>query len=304
MTDRCSVRPRLTLAAILLLAGCGGEPEREQPANTAAAPMTSLRSPTPAADLLTGAPAGVALPLAEPAPSALFHAAYQRVEDDWVPVLFLCDGVDGDRVKLITTPTAHGLSTLLTYAKTGFNTKRETVRLGDSDPGAGSIYRALEREDGTEIGNVHSINPGMLGDAAATTLPTLIGITDEAETTRCRWAPRGRVLLAASRRSVLVTAEPDGSYTYRSFDYDKPGKVIDAGGGATSEVTTTVTGGRLVAAEPKHEVYEFTNKPWTYRVEASANNAAAGASLTVLRDGKPVQVETAAAYEMAAKRIE
>ena len=60
----------------------------------------------------------------------------------------------------------------------------------------------------------------MLGDAETTTLPTLVGITDKAQTTRCRWVPRGRVLLVTSRRSVLVTAKPDGTYTYRSFDYD------------------------------------------------------------------------------------
>lgn len=304
MTDRRFAAPTLAITALLLLGGCGDGADREQPANTVAVPTSPIPSPTSSARGPAQAPAGAALPLAEPAPSALFHAAYQRVEDDWVQVLFLCDGVDGDRVKLITVLNARGLSTLWTYAKPGFRTTSEMVRVGDGEGAAGSVYRELQRPDGGKLGNVHSINPGMLGDAGVTTLPTLVGITDEAETTRCRWTPRGRVLLVTSRRSVLVTAERDGTYTYHSFDYAKPGKVIDAGGGATSEATTTVTGGRLVAAEPHHEVYEFTKEPWTYRVEASADNTAPGASLTVSRDGKPVQVETAAAYEMAAKRIE
>ncbi len=292
------------ITVLLLLAGCGEGADRAQPSNTAAAPTSPIPSPTSSVHSPSAAFADAALPLAEPAPSALFQAAYQRVGDDWVQVLFLCDAVDGDRVKLITVPNVFGLSTLWTYAKPSFRTTSEMVRVGDGEGTAGSVYRELQRPDGSTLGNVHSINPGMLGDAGVTTLPTLVGITDKTETTRCRWTPRGRVLLVTSRRSVMVTAEPGGSYTYRSFDYDKPGKVIDAGGGATSEATTTVIGGRLVAAEPVHEAYEFTKEPWTYRVEASADNTAPGASLTVLRDGKPVQVATAAAYEMAAKRIE
>ncbi len=145
----------------------------------------------------------------------------------------------------------------------------------------------------------------MRGDAGATTLPTLGSITDKGETTQCRWMPRGQVLLMDAQRSVLVTAEPDGSYTYRSYDYAKPGKVMTAGqDGATSTPTATVTGGRLIAATPGHEVYEFRKHPWVYRVSASADNRAPGASLAVLRDGKTVSTSVAAAYQMAAKRID
>lgn len=266
---------------------------------------SAVEAPTTPATPIEPAPShGVALPRAEPAPSALFNAGYQRVESDWVPILFLCDGVGGDRVKLVTTPDAKGLSTLWTYRKPDFRTVSEAVRIGDNDPGAGQIMREIRRPDGGVFGNVHSVNPGMLGDAEATTLPTLSSITDRNETTRCRWAPRGRVLLVDARRSVLVTADKNGGYTYRSFDYAHPGKVIDARGGATNVATTTVSGGRLVPADPGHEVYEFRKGPWTYRVTASADNTAPGASLTVLREGSPVQTSIAAAYEMAAKRIE
>ena len=306
----------LASVATLAVASCGAPSNTTQPRDTAANNSDRItREPssgesgtpamTPVADATPGAnPSGVSLSRAAPAPSALFNAAYQRVESDWEQILYLCDGVDGDRVKLITMPNAKGLSVLWTYRKADFRTKRETIRLSDDDPGAGQIMREIQRSDGSAFGSVHSINPGVLGNVDVTILPTLTGITDRNESTRCRWEPRGRVLLFDGRRSVLVIGNEDGSYTYKSFDYAKPGKIIDAGGGATSTPSTTVKGGRLVPAEPNHEVYEFRNGPWTYRVSASGDNRAPGAGLTVLRNGKAVQTSVAAAYQMAAKRIE
>ena len=301
----------LTLIIALGASGCGQQARQSaaptsegsalitQPDDAVAAPPPTIEQQS-----ATGAE-GVALPRANPAPSALFNAAYQRKEGDWEQVLYLCDGIGGDRVKLVTMPNAKGLSELWTYRKPDFRTDREPTRLSDEDPGAGQIMRELQTADGKPFGSVHSINPGMMGDAQATTMPTLGGITDKAETTQCRWMPRGRVLLVDARRSVLVTAEPDGSYTYRSYDYAKPGKVMAAGqDGATSTPTSTVTNGRLISSTPGHEVYEFHKNPWTYRVSASADNRALGASLAVLRDGKTVSTSVAAAYQMAAKRIE
>ena len=255
-------------------------------------------------EALDKSPSGVPLPRAAPAPSARFNAAYQRVENDWEPVLYLCDGVDSDRMKLITTPNAKGLGKLWTYRKPDFRTERQAVRLGNEDPGAGQIRRAIQQPNGSAFGSVHSLNPGVLGKGGVTTLPTLSSITDKIETTRCRWEPRGRVLLFDGRRSVLVIAAEDGSYSYKSFDYAKPGKVIDVSGGVSNVPSTTVTGGRLISAEPNQEIYEFRHGPWTYQVRASADNRAPGAGLTVLRGGKTVQTSVAAAYQMAAKRIE
>lgn len=251
------------------------------------------------------AAAGVPLPPAKPAPSALFNAAYQRVENDWEQIIYLCDGVRGDRVTLVTMPNAKGLSELWTYRKPDFRTVRETVRLGDEDPGAGQVMRELRHPDGSAFGSVHSVNPGILGDADATALPMLRSTTNKNKTTQCRWLPRARVLLVNPKRSVAVIAEADGSYTYQSFDYAQPGKVLDGGEGrATSTPTVTVRNGRLVPSEPGREVYEFSAGPWTYRVSASADNQAPGATLTVLCGGKPVSTSVAAAYQMAARRIE
>ena len=248
--------------------------------------------------------AGLLLPDAALAPSALFNAAYQRVENNWEQILYLCDGVDDDRVKLITMPNAKGLSALWSYRKSDFRTDVEAMRLGDEESGAGQIMRAIQRPNGSGFGSVHSVNPGMLGGSEGTRLPTLSSITAKGATTRCRWEPRARVLLFDGRRSILVIAAKGGSYTYKSFDYGRPGKVIDAEGGATSAPTIVVTGGRLVPSEPNHETYEFPNGTWIYRVSASADNRVPGAKLTVLRNGKSAQVSVAAAYQMAARRIE
>ena len=165
--------------------------------------------------------------------------------------------------------------------------------------------RELRRPGGAAIGSVHSINPGMVGDAAATSLPTLSSVTLGGATTRCRWMPRGRVLYVDARRTVLITSERDGRYTYRSYDHAKPGDAVHTrGNGATSVATATVNGGRLVRSRPGEEAYEFVSGPWTYRLTASADNRAPGATVTVLRSGKTTATYRAVAYEMAAARME
>lgn len=215
--------------------------------------------------------------------------------------MFLCDGVNGKQVRLVTTPNAQGLSRLWTYAKPGFTATSEDVRIGDEDPGAGQIMRELRRPDGRPIGSVHSINPGILGNAAATTLPTLSSITVGSEITPCRWEARGRVIFVDMRRTILITAEPGGGYTYRSFDHAKPGAPV----GSTSSVpTATVTGGRLFRTGSATERYEFKKGPWTYRLTASADNRSPGGSLVLLRSGREQASSTAIMYEMAAARQE
>ena len=262
---------------------------------------------------VAGISAGWAVPMqavaplrvAKPSGSALFNAAYLNAGGDWEQLILLCDGIDGDRIRIATIPNARGLSQLLTYRKRDFRPAGETVRLGDEDPGAGQIMRELRRPGGAAIGSVHSINPRVIGDAAATSLPTLSSVTLGGATTRCRWMPRGRVLYVDERRTVLITSEPDGRYTYRSYDHAKPGKAVHTrGNGATSVATATVNGGRLVRSGPGEEAYEFLSGPWTYRLTASADNRAPGARLTVLRAGRAVATPTAVAYQMAAARRE
>lgn len=306
-------RERAAICATLLLAmtGCGGAAgdgsttsggEANVVAADYAAPTVRPRpSPTRAGTpiALGGAP----LPSARPAPSALFNAAYQRTEADWSQVLFLCDGVNGDRVSLITTPDAKGLSVLWTYAKPDFRTRREAVRVGNQDAGAGSISWPLLDLDDREIGAVRSLNPGMAGESGAEGLPSLRSISAHGQITRCRWLERARAMLITSARTVVVTRERDG-YGYASFDHARRGRVIERGASFSSQPTLSISGGRLVPAGPNRERYEFRNGPWTYRIDASADNRAPGASLTVLKDARIVQTSTASAYQLSAKRAE
>ena len=303
-----------TLSAALALAAAacgqgsqgGGSARDENDAGTVSTPVQSRATPTPAG---SGAPRdkefAVGPTVARPASSALLNAAYHRTGDGWEPVLFLCDGIDGDRVRIVTTPSAQGLSQLWTYLKPSFARSSVEVRLGDDDAGAGQVMRELRRPDGIGIGLVHSVNPGILGAADVTTLPTVSSVTVGYETTRCRWLPRGRVLFVDARRSVVVTAEPRGGFTYRSFDHASRAEAVQGPDGAASSVATaTVAGGRLVRTRPGSEVYEFDAGPWTYRLTASADNRAPGATLTVLRSGRPVETSAAVAYVMAAAREE
>ncbi|HET9511261.1 MAG TPA: hypothetical protein VFO80_08935, partial [Sphingomonas sp.] len=124
----------------------------------------------------------------------------------------------------------------------------KTISLGAEDAGAGSIWRDVRR-DGTAIGAVRSINPGMLGPPEATTLPTVSGVRFGARETRCRWLPRARLLVVTTRRSAMIVQQADGTYTYRSFDHDKPGRVTEGGeAGTSSTPTAEVRGGALIAA--------------------------------------------------------
>ena len=295
-------------ALALVAASCGQGPSNGGPgplAGTDAAEPTGTDRAVPAlADRRAAIPAakpGSGLPMAKPAGSALMNAAYHRNGHVWEPLMFLCDGVNGEQVRLITAPNARGLSQLLSYAKPNLGSASEEVRIGDEDPGAGQIMRELRRLDGRVIGSVHSINPGILGTPDDTTLPTLSSITVGREVTPCRWMARGRVIFIDARRTILITAEPRGVYTYRSFDHAKPGAPV----GSTSSVpTATVTGGRLIPSPSGTETYEFAAGQWTYRLTASADNRSPGATLTVLRSGKAISTSVALAYEMAAARRE
>ena len=135
---------------------------------------------------------GDSLPVAKPSGSALLHAAYHRSGGAWEPVLFLCDGVNGRRVVIVTTPNAQGLSQVTIYRKPDFAMRSEAARVGDEDPGAGQIMRELWRPDGRALGSIHSVNPGILGNARDTSLPTLSRMTVGGEVTPCRWTASGR----------------------------------------------------------------------------------------------------------------
>ncbi len=198
-------------------------------------------------------------------------------------------------------PECPGLSQVSIYRKPDFAMRSEAARAGDEDPGAGQIMRELWRPDGRALGSIHSVNPGILGNARDTSLPTLSSMTVGGEVTPCRWTASGRVLFVDDRRTVVITAEANGSFTYRSFDHARHSIPV---GGTSSIATATVRGGRLIRSPPGLETYGFSAGPWTYRVKASADDRQPGATLTVLRSGRATTSSMAVAYEMAAARRE
>lgn len=285
-----------TIAGLVLaatLTGCGGAPSSADVATNSAGPAN-----VPSVQAKTQAPDGTPLTLAPPSPRADRAAAFVAGRDGWTPILYLCDGVDGSQVAAVSA------TRLSTFVKPDMATTARTIALGTEDAGAGSIWRDMT-SGGEIVGAVRSINPGMLGTAEATTLPTLSSVRLGGRETRCRWLPRARLLIVAPRRSAMVTREADGGYTYRSFDYAEPGKVTEGGeAGTSSTPTVEVRGGRLIAAPAGQEIYEFAAAPWTYRVAASARSGAPGGSITVLKGGREVSRAEAIAYEMAAARVD
>lgn len=287
------------IAGVLLAAlvsGCGNPPVGQDTANTAEPSVVATASPTPVA---TSSADATPLVTAPPSPRADDAAAFVRAATGWTPILYLCDGINGSRV------VAVGATGLWDFAKPGMDVTTQTIALGEEEAGAGSIWRDMMGE-GATVGAVRSVNPGMLGTPQATTLPTLASVRIGRRETRCRWLPRARLLIVTAERSAIVTQAADRSYTYRSFDYDRSGRVIDSGGegGASSTPTAEVRGGRLIAGPAGQETYEFTAAPWMYRVTASARSGSPGASITVSKDGRAASRAEAIAYEMAAARID
>lgn len=292
-----TIRVLASLALATILTGCGGTSGTANAVADAELQADTVAEPTPATATVPS-PAATPLDLAPPSPRADKAAAFVAGTGGWAPILYLCDSADGSQVAAVSA------TELWTYATPGMRVTTQTIALGNEDAGAGSIWRDIVSE-GKAIGAVRSINPGMLGAAEATTLPTLSSIRIGSRETRCRWLPRARLLVVTAKRSAIVTRETDGSYTYRSFDYDKPGRVTEGGeAGTSSTPTVEVRGGRSMAAPAGQEAYEFTAAPWTYRVAASARARAPGASIAVLKDGRAASRSEAIAYEMAAARVD
>ena len=171
--------------------------------------------------------------------------------------MFVCDGVNGERVRLVATPIARGMSQMWIYTKLNFSRDRETVRVGDEEPGAGQIVRELRGPDDGATGSIQSIDPPVLGSGDVIPLPTLSTTTARSEVTPCRRAPRGRVPFVDTRRTVLITAEPRDSHTYRSFDHGKRGAPV----GSTSSVPTASHGRSTCRLATGYGVVRIQRRP-------------------------------------------
>ncbi|KQT32639.1 hypothetical protein ASG29_12935 [Sphingomonas sp. Leaf412] len=216
----------------------------------------------------------------------------------WQPALFVCDGIDRDRVLVVSAPDARRRAMLTALAKPGLATASAPVRIGEGDAGMSQVYFPLLAADGRAVGNIHTVSPGVVNPGATT--PTVTSVTYRDDTMNCRFAPQTRVLGATLKRSVQVTATPRTGYRYRSYDYDTNlPRIAQDFGGRDTRASLTMDNGRLVDQRGGRRVYEFRNGGFVYRVFASVDVAKGGGGVQVWQSGRLIQTEPFGAYTAA-----
>lgn len=242
--------------------------------------------------LAAAAMAGAALPRTNGAVS------WQRREAAWERAWFICDGIDRPAIHVVGAPEAGSRLTVWSYAKAGFRTTRTRYVFGRDDPGMSQLNTPLYASaDSTALaGSFTSFVPAVLPDPASATTGTFTSLRLDAQATRCRWLPNTRIMLFTPKRSVVVTRE-GGRYVYRSFDYGSRLRVEATGWSTTPSLI--LKGGRSLRPAAGASAYTFANGTTVYRVSASNDPRAPGATLTVRRRGRTLLTETAAGYTVA-----
>lgn len=219
--------------------------------------------------------------------------------DGWTPALFVCDGTNRDRVIALTAPDRSRRARLTSMAKPGLTrTQPRSVTIGRANAGMNQIWYALSDAAGRVVGNIRTVNPGMVEPGATT--PTVTSVTIGRETTNCRFAPQTRVLGTTAARSVQVTATDRRGYRYQSYDHDTNLAEIDRPwGGRDTRSSLSIDNGRLVERGSGRRIYEFRRAGYVYRVMASVDPARGGGGVQVLRDGRVVLSEPFGVYTAA-----
>lgn len=216
----------------------------------------------------------------------------------WQPALFVCDGIDRDRVLVVSAPDPQRRAILTALAKPGLASASIPVRIGEGDAGMSQVYFPLLSADGRPLGNIHTISPGVVEPGATT--PTVTSVTYREDTMNCRFAPQTRVLGATLKRSVQVTATPRAGYRYRSYNYDTNLPAVSQDfGGRDTRASLTIDNGRLVDQRDGRRVYEFRNGGFVYRVFAAVDAAKGGGGVQVWQGGRLIQTEPFGAYTAA-----
>lgn len=239
--------------------------------------------------LLVSLSAGVPAVAAAPDDSRTrINAAPAR--DGW----FVCDAIAGPYALFAGMPNDNGASviTLLDRRTGRFDT--QTYQVGTGDAGAGQIHWSLS-QGGKAVGQIHGVNPGMLGDGHAATTPTILGVQMGQTALDCRWLGHTRFLGVDSRRSVAVVETPQG-LVYQSFDFARRGPVTRPDGGEQSNrPTLLITGGSEIVGT--RGGFRFVNDGYVYVVQIPKGGAAA--SVLVTRTGRLVHGETLVGYTYA-----
>ena len=148
---------------------------------------------------------------------------------------------------------------------------------------------------GKAVGNVHGVNPGMIGDGHAATTPTIMGVQIGATAIDCRWLQHTRFIGVDSRRSIAVVETPQG-LVYQSFDFAKRGPVTHpAGGEQSNRPTLRIAGGsEIVGARGG---FRFVNDGYVYVVQRP--RASEPATVVVTRNGRVINSETLVGFTYA-----
>ena len=214
--------------------------------------------------------------------------------DGW----FVCDNVSGTTALFAgmqgggKNDGAASVITLLDRRTGRFDT--QTYQVGPGDAGAGQVHWSLS-QNGKEVGNVHGVNPGMLGDGHAATTPTIMGVQIGAMSIDCRWLQHTRFIGVDSRRSVTVVETPQG-LVYQSFDFSKRGPVVRGDGGEqSSRPTLRITGGSEIVGT--RGGFRFANAGYVYMIQRPRANEPA--TVVVTKDGRVIHSEALVGFTYA-----
>jgi hypothetical protein len=207
------------------------------------------------------------------------------------PGWFLCDAVDAPVAALVGQRDPAGQVRITLVPRGTGLTSSAIYRIGDAEAGMNQLHYPLSR-NGKPAGNLHYVQPAVLGDPSAAWTPTFSSVTIAGRTLGCRWVSHTLFLGLDARRSFLVTQEP-GGLVYRSFDAARRGPAVTPPGfGRTNVATLTINGGvrdRVGAATR----FRFANRGYGYEIMAPDGGVA---HVTVRKGSRLVQTETLLGY--------
>jgi hypothetical protein len=181
---------------------------------------------------------------------------------------FVCDDIAGPLAAAFGPRDAGGASQVMLIDRRSGRVSKGAVQVGDADPGAGQVYYPLSRA-GKPVGNIHMVNPGMVGNPP---LPAVTGLDLDGHHFECRFMPDMRLLGIARTRSVMVRGLGAG-LVYESFDYRTLGAATHPDGVHRSNAPSlTISDGQAGAGG-----YRFTNAGVDYRVVPGGVAATQGA---------------------------
>lgn len=227
--------------------------------------------------LITGTPAAAAI-------SARTAIVVPAPRPGWL----VCDSVDSPWAALVGAVAAGSDSDITLVAKPSGTTTTARYSVGPADAGAGQIYYALSR-GGSEVGNLHAVNPGLL-DASLPEPLNFTSISIDGKELGCRLIDNIRLMAVTARRGLTVTRDA-GKLVYRSYDFAHPGAVVNPDGVQQTNVPSLRigNGSETGGGAGRGASFRFVNGRYVYRLDLPAGPAAG--KLTVLRRGRTILTE-------------